>query len=130
MIIIFVNFQKFCARQHDRYNIYTIVTGEPCKAGLLTAFKVTDSYVTTLPHEVDSFRVIAVSIVSHYSSSSQRRSLTVTFPCCQFKWGPCGLDSYGWLRGERRACHNKVIARLAGFTSSGLATRSGLHSNG
>ena len=41
-----------------------------------------------------------------------------------------GLDSYEWLRGERRACHNKVITRTAGFAGSGLATRSGLHSNG
>ena len=29
--------------------------------------------------------------------------------------GPGSLDSYGWLRGERRACHNKVITRPAGL---------------
>ena len=29
--------------------------------------------------------------------------------------GPCCLDSYGWLRGERRACHNKVITHPAGL---------------
>ena len=27
--------------------------------------------------------------------------------------GPGSLDSYGWLRGERRACHSKVITRPA-----------------
>ena len=43
---------------------------------------------------------------------------------------PGSFDSYGWLRGERRACHNKVITRTAGFSGSGLATQSGLHSNG
>ena len=29
--------------------------------------------------------------------------------------GPRCLDSYGWLRGERRACHNEVITRPAGL---------------
>ena len=29
--------------------------------------------------------------------------------------GPGSLYSYGWLRGERRACHNKVITRPAGL---------------
>ena len=29
--------------------------------------------------------------------------------------GPGSLDSYGCLRGERRACHNKVITRPAGL---------------
>ena len=57
----------------------------------------------------------AVQLDSHYSASSQRRSLTVTFLCCQLKWWPGSLDSYGWMRCERRACHIKVITRPAGL---------------
>ena len=67
---------------------------------------------------------------NYYSSSSQRRSLTVTFLYCQLKWGPVSYDSYGWLRGERRACHKKVTTRPAGFSGSGLATQRGIHNNG
>ena len=57
----------------------------------------------------------ACPCVSVYSASSQRWSLTVTFLCCQLKWGVHSFDSYGWLRGERQACHNKVITRPTGL---------------
>ena len=53
--------------------------------------------------------------------------LTVTFLCCQLKWGGW---QFRWFRGERRACHNEVITCLKGFSGSGLATQSGLHCNG
>ena len=52
--------------------------------------------------------------------------IAIVFPAKEDLWqslsyvaswngGPGSLDSYGWLRGERRACHNKVITRLAGL---------------
>ena len=37
------------------------------------------------------------------------------FYVASWNGGPGSFDSYGWLRGERRACHNKVITRPAGL---------------